>query len=93
MGRAALVRREWMSQKLRYESLAIYASEIATNGAVSGIMKGTSAAVRGEYGKGKSSVLAAHPELTDGLHHIPTVVKWLAEAKTSNAKRHKSDRQ
>ncbi|HCA51174.1 MAG TPA: hypothetical protein DEP12_12295 [Planctomycetaceae bacterium] len=66
-----------------YESLAIYASEIAKNGAPSGIMKGTSAAVRGEYGKGKVFCFSAHPELTDGLHHlIPTVVKWLAEAKT-----------
>ena len=79
-----LVRREWDDPKTpNYESLAIYASEIAKNGAPSGIMKGTSAAVRGEYGKGKVFCFSAHPELTDGLHHlIPTVVKWLAEAKT-----------
>ena len=39
--------------------------------------------VGGEYGKGKVFCFSAHPELTDGLHHlIPTVVKWLAEAKT-----------
>ena len=42
-----LGRREWDDPKIPdYESLAIYSSEIAKNGAPNGIMKGTSAAVR-----------------------------------------------
>jgi glutamine amidotransferase-like uncharacterized protein len=79
-----LARREWDDPKTPdYESLAIYASEIAKNGAPSGIMKGTSAAVRCKYGKGKVFCFSAHPELTDGLQHlIPTVVNWLADDKT-----------
>ncbi len=79
-----LARREWDDPKTPdYESLAIYASEIAKNGAPSGIMKGTSAAVRCKYGKGKVFCFSAHPELTEGLHHlIPTVVNWLADDKT-----------
>ena len=79
-----LARREWDDPKTPdYESLAIYASEIAKNGAPSGIMKGTSAAVRCEYGKGRVFCFSAHPELTDGLHHlIPTAVHWLANVKT-----------
>ena len=79
-----LVRREWDDPKIpNYESLAIYSSEIAKNGAPSGIMKGTSAAVRCKYGKGKVFCFSAHPELTDGLHHfIPRVVNWLADDET-----------
>ena len=79
-----LVRREWDDPKIpNYESLAIYSSEIAKNGAPSGIMKGTSAAVRCKYGKGKVFCFSAHPELTDGLHHfIHRVVNWLADDET-----------
>ena len=79
-----LARREWDDPKTpNYESLAIYSSEIAKNGAPSGIMQGTSAAVRCEYGKGKVFCFSAHPELTDGLHHfIPRIVNWLADDDT-----------
>ena len=79
-----LARREWDDPKTpNYESLAIYSSEIAKNGAPSGIMQGTSAAVRCEYGKGKVFCFSAHPELTDGLHHfIPRIVNWLADDET-----------
>jgi len=74
-----LARREWDDPKIPdYESLAIYGSEIAKNGAPNGIMKGTSAAVRCAYGKGRVFCFSAHPELTEGLHYlIPTVVQWL----------------
>jgi len=74
-----LARREWDDPKTPdYESLAIYGSEIAKNGAPNGIMKGTSAAVRCDYGKGRVFCFSAHPELTEGLHYlIPTVVRWL----------------
>ena len=76
-----LARREWDDPKTPdYESLAIYGSEIAKNGAPNGIMKGTSAAVRCNYGEGRVFCFSPHPELTDGLHYlIPTAVQWLVD--------------
>lgn len=74
-----LARREWDDPEVPdYESLAIYATEIADNGAPRGIMEGTSAAVRGEFGDGRVFCFSPHPELTPGLHHlIPLAVDWL----------------
>ena len=78
-----LARREWESPDVPdYESLAIYATEIAKNGAPKGVMPGTSAAVRCEFGSGRVFCFSPHPELTDGLHHlIPLAVVWLATQK------------
>jgi glutamine amidotransferase-like uncharacterized protein len=75
-----LGRREWDDPEVPdYESLAIYSGEIAKKGAPKGVMKGTSAAVRCEYGDGRVFCFGPHPELTKGLEHwIPTVVDWLA---------------
>jgi glutamine amidotransferase-like uncharacterized protein len=75
-----LGRREWDDHEVPdYESLAIFATEIAKNGAPSGVMAGTSAAVRSHFGKGRVFCFSPHPELTDGLHHlIPLAVQWLA---------------
>lgn len=75
-----LARREWDDPEVPdYESLAIYATEIAKNGAPQGVMAGTSAAVRCEYGNGRVFCFSPHPELTQGLHHlIPLAVNWLA---------------
>ena len=82
-----LARREWDDPEVPdYESLAIYSTEIAKNGAPVGVMAGTSAAIRCEYGKGRVFCFSPHPELTDGRHHlIPLVVKWLAVRKQSVA--------
>lgn len=82
-----LARREWDDPEVpNYESLAIYSTEIAKNGAPVGVMAGTSAAIRCEYGKGRVFCFSPHPELTDGRHHlIPLVVKWLAARKQSVA--------
>lgn len=79
-----LARREWDDPEVPdYESLAIYGTEIAKKGAPQGVMVGTSAAVRCEYGNGRVFCFSPHPELTDGLHHlIPLAVKWLAARKT-----------
>ncbi|MEO9593252.1 BPL-N domain-containing protein [Rhodopirellula bahusiensis] len=76
-----LGRREWDDPEVPdYESLAIYSSEIAKKGAPEGVMEGTSAAVRCDYGDGRVFCFGPHPELTDGLEHwIPTVVDWLAD--------------
>ncbi len=75
-----LARREWDDPDVPdYESLAIYSTEIAKNGAPSGVMAGTSAAVRCEFGTGRVFCFSPHPELTEGLHHlVPLAVEWLA---------------
>jgi hypothetical protein len=75
-----LSRREWDDPDVpNYESLAIYTTEIAENGAPQGVMASTSAAVRCGYGQGRVFCFSPHPELTDGLHHlIPVTVHWLA---------------
>lgn len=74
-----LARREWDDPDVPdYESLAIYDSEIAKKGAPQGVMVGTSAAVRSEYGRGRVFCFSPHPELTEGREHlIPIVVRWL----------------
>ena len=75
-----LARPEWDDPDVPdYESLAIFADEIALKGAPEGVMVGTSAAVRAEYGKGRVFCFSPHPELTDGLHRlIPLTVRWAA---------------
>jgi len=75
-----LARREWDDPEVPdYESLAIYATEIAKHGAPRGVMKGTSAAVRCQFGSGRVFCFSPHPELTEGLDHlIPVAVDWLA---------------
>ncbi|MBU6174095.1 MAG: biofilm PGA synthesis protein PgaB, partial [Planctomycetes bacterium] len=62
---------------------AIFSSEIAEKGAPSGVMVGTSAVVRGEFGTGRVFCFSPHPELTEGLHHlIPIAVEWLASPRS-----------
>lgn len=75
-----LARPEWDDPDVPdYESLAIFADEIALKGAPQGVMAGTSAAVRAQYGKGRVFCFSPHPELTEGLHHlIPLTVRWAA---------------
>ncbi len=75
-----LARREWDNPEVpNYESLAIYATEIAKNGAPQGVMARTSAAVRCDFGRGRVFCFSPHPELTEGLTHlIPLTVRWVA---------------
>ena len=75
-----LARREWDDADIPdYESLAIFATEIAKNGAPRGVMARTSAVVRCQFGKGRVFCFSPHPELTEGLNHlIPLAVRWLA---------------
>ncbi len=75
-----LSRREWDDPAVPdYQSLACFNTEIAENGAPQGIMVGTSAIVRADYGSGRVFCFSPHPELTDGqesmLNHA---VHWLA---------------
>lgn len=78
-----LSRREWDDPDVpNYESLAVFTTEIAENGAPQGIMASTSAAVRCNYGRGRVFCFSPHPELTEGLAHlIPLTVRWLSTQK------------
>lgn len=50
-----------------YEIIATFRTEIAKNGAPMGVMKGTTAIARGQYGRGRVVCFSPHPELTEGL--------------------------
>jgi hypothetical protein len=47
--------------------MATFKTEIAKNGAPQGVMPGTTAIARGEYGLGRVVCFSPHPELTKGL--------------------------
>lgn len=50
-----------------YEVVATFETEVAKNGAPSGVMKGTTAIAKGQYGRGQVICFSPHPELTPGL--------------------------
>jgi len=50
-----------------YIALGAYETEIAKNGAPSGVMIGTTAIAAGTFGRGKVLCFSPHPEKTDGL--------------------------
>jgi glutamine amidotransferase-like uncharacterized protein len=65
-----------------YEQLASYETEIAKRGAPTGVMKGTTAIARAEYGKGRVECFSPHPEKTPGLEpFLQAAVRWAAEKK------------
>ena len=66
-GQGPLLARANRSELPDYTVLATYDSEIAKNGAPSGVMPGTTAIARSMYGKGHVVCFSPHPELTDGL--------------------------
>lgn len=53
-----------------YEIIATFESEIAKNGAPRGVMKGTTAIAKGNFGRGRVLCFSPHPEMTNGLHHM-----------------------
>lgn len=60
-----------------YESLGIFRTEIAKNGAPQGVMPRTTAIARAEFGKGRVFCFSPHPELTEGLSHfVRRAVQW-----------------
>ena len=68
-----------------YELLAAYETEIAKNGAPTGIMKGTTAIARCTYGKGRVQCFSPHPEKTPGLEpFVQAAVRWAANKKAEN---------
>ena len=56
-----------------YETLATFKTEIAENGAPEGVMKGTTAIARGEFGRGRVFCFSPHPEMTAGLERLVQV--------------------
>jgi glutamine amidotransferase-like uncharacterized protein len=67
-----------------YEQLAAYETEIAKNGAPSGVMKGTTAIARCSYGKGRVQCFSPHPEKTPGLEpFLQAAVRWVTGGKKS----------
>ncbi len=81
-----LGRHEWDDPTVpNYESLALYDSEIAKNGAPRGVMIGTSAIVRGDYGKGRVICFSPHPELTENFEHLlRKAVDWIMATDETN---------
>lgn len=53
-----------------YETVATYQTEIAKKGAPEGVMVGTTAIARGNYGNGRVFCFSPHPELTEGMEHL-----------------------
>jgi len=53
-----------------FEVLARYRGEVTKEGVPGGVMPGTPAIVRGEFGKGHVVCCSAHPEQTDGLEEL-----------------------
>ncbi len=53
-----------------YRACALFETEIAKNGAPKGVMKGTTAIARGQFGKGRVICFSPHPERTKGLEHL-----------------------
>lgn len=82
-----LGRREWDNKDVPdYQSLAIYKTGLALKGAPEGVMPGTSAIVRAEYGNGRVFCFSPHPEMTPGRESmIGYAVNWLAKAKDPEA--------
>jgi putative intracellular protease/amidase len=83
-----LAKREWADLKVpAYESLGLFASEIAEKGAPSGIMVGTTAIARADFGKGRVFCFSPHPEMTEGLAaFVPRAIRWAANFPAPAAK-------
>lgn len=62
-----------------FEPLAHYATEIAKNGAPTGVMIGTTAVARSAYGEGRVLCISCHPEKTGGPNDLILIgVGWAA---------------
>jgi glutamine amidotransferase-like uncharacterized protein len=62
-----------------FEPLAKYATEIAKNGAPSGVMIGTTAIARAQFGRGRVICYSPHPEVSGGPNHLIVAgIEWAA---------------
>jgi putative intracellular protease/amidase len=70
-----------------YECLAVFETEMAKKGAPTGVMKGTTAAARGTFGRGHVFCFSPHPEKTPGLEHfVRAAARWTASKEPLAAK-------
>ncbi len=62
-----------------FESLAEFETEIRENDAPNGIMRGTTAIARGEFGEGRVVCFSPHPEKSQGCEsYVAAAVRWAA---------------
>jgi hypothetical protein len=67
-----------------FESLATFETEIRKNDAPIGVMKGTTAIARGDFGEGRVVCFSPHPEKTRGREfYISEMVRWAGKSKRS----------
>lgn len=65
-----------------YEALGTYQTEIAKNGAPTGVMIGTTAIARGRFGHGRVFCFSPHPEKTPGLERmVHRALEFVSESK------------
>jgi glutamine amidotransferase-like uncharacterized protein len=68
-----------------FESLATFETEIRKNDAPKGVMLGTTAIARGEFGKGRVVCFSPHPEKSNGCEQfVMEAVKWAARDSSTN---------
>jgi putative intracellular protease/amidase len=71
-----------------FESLATFDTEIRKNDAPKGIMKGTTAIARGQFGNGRVVCFSTHPEKTRGREtYLVEMVRWAGDVKRPSAVR------
>jgi hypothetical protein len=71
-----------------FETLATFATEIRKNDAPKGVMKGTTAIARGQFGDGRVVCFSTHPEKTTGRERfVREMVRWAAKSKRSSKDR------
>ncbi len=64
-----------------YVDVGVFESEIAENGAPTGVMIGTTAFAFSVYGDGRAAAFSPHPEISPGYEHlIPDAVLWLTSS-------------
>jgi glutamine amidotransferase-like uncharacterized protein/N-formylglutamate amidohydrolase len=69
-----------------FQALASFDSEIAMNGAPTGVMKGTTAIAAGDFGKGRVLCFSPHPEKTPSLEHVLLDgIQWVVTPRVSGS--------
>ena len=69
-----------------YEEIACFLSEIAKNGAPTGVMVGTTAIARSTFGAGRVVCYSPHPESSGGPNELVlNGVKWAGQARSAIA--------
>lgn len=62
-----------------YETLGTFATEVAKNGAPQGVMIGTTAIARGNFGAGRVFCFSPHPERTEAVQgQVLKAIQWAA---------------